>query len=187
MQYKNKGFTLIELLVVIAIIAALAVLVFAAVDPGKRIRDAQRQSRLQNATTILDAYHTYLVDNAGIAPTVLNSAGYNTSTNSMPETEIGSGIASVCGGSSVGTSGTVSHITGGCAQTTATCLNLAVAGSTGIASYLAANPIDTNMPSGSGTATATGYTMGISGGIVTVKSCNSANSSNGGTNISVAR
>ncbi|MEN9582053.1 MAG: hypothetical protein RL641_7 [Candidatus Parcubacteria bacterium] len=182
--FNKKGFTLIELLVVIAIIAALAVVVFAAINPGKRIAEAQRQSRLQNTTTILDALHTYIVDSLGALPDVIGKASwiYSGGTNpSLAEVQIGSAT----NGCAIATSG--------CSTGTTTCLNLAnpgsatsgnMVGSGGIGSYLASNPIDT----GIGDATRTGYTISVSSsGIVTVKSCNANNNLNGGANISVSR
>jgi len=66
---KNKrGFTLIELLVVIGIIAALTTVVFVALDPAKRFKDARNARRVTDADTILAAVHQYVVDTGGSMP-----------------------------------------------------------------------------------------------------------------------
>jgi prepilin-type N-terminal cleavage/methylation domain-containing protein len=67
MQKNNNksGFTLIELLIVIAIIAILASVVFVALDPLTRFRDARDSSRWNDATSILSAIKIDQVDNGG--------------------------------------------------------------------------------------------------------------------------
>src|SRR3990167_4508532 len=65
---KSKGFTLIELLVVIAIIATLAVVVFVALDPARRFREARDSTRWTDVNSILTAFHSYIVDNNGALP-----------------------------------------------------------------------------------------------------------------------
>lgn len=64
-----KGFTLIELIIVIAVIALLAAATFVAINPAKRVGDAQDAQRWQDVTAIADAYQAYLADYAGTAPT----------------------------------------------------------------------------------------------------------------------
>lgn len=64
-----KGFTLIELIIVIAVIALLAAATFVAINPAKRVGDAQDAQRWQDITAIADAYQAYLADNAGNLPT----------------------------------------------------------------------------------------------------------------------
>lgn len=66
---KNAGFTLIELIIVIAIIALLAAATFVAVNPAKRIGDANNAQRWSDIVAIADAYVTYLADNSGTNPT----------------------------------------------------------------------------------------------------------------------
>ena len=57
---NKKAFTLIELIIVIAIIAILAALSFVAVNPGKRIGQAQDDERLTEARSIQEAAIYYL-------------------------------------------------------------------------------------------------------------------------------
>lgn len=66
---KKAGFTLIELIIVIAIIALLAAATFVAVNPAKRIGDANNAQRWSDVVAIADAYVTYLADNSGAHPT----------------------------------------------------------------------------------------------------------------------
>ena len=68
-NFKQSGFTLIELIIVIAIIALLAAATFVAVNPAKRIGDANNAQRWSDVTAIADAYMNYLVDNVGVADT----------------------------------------------------------------------------------------------------------------------
>ncbi len=69
MLVNRKGFTLIELLVVIAILATLAVTVFVAMNPAKRLRDSRDAKRKTDVATILDGIHTYVIDNQGFPTT----------------------------------------------------------------------------------------------------------------------
>lgn len=69
MEKKFKGFTLIELIIVIAVIALLAAATFVAINPAKRVGDAQDAQRWQDVTAIADAYQAYLADNSGTAVT----------------------------------------------------------------------------------------------------------------------
>lgn len=62
---RSKGFTLIELLIVIAIIAILASVVFVALDPLKRFKDARDSSRWNDVTAMLSAIKVDQVDNGG--------------------------------------------------------------------------------------------------------------------------
>lgn len=66
---KKKGFTLIELLIVIGIIAILAAIIYVAVDPGKRLKQARDADRWSSANSILNAVLKYAVDNQGQLPT----------------------------------------------------------------------------------------------------------------------
>lgn len=151
-----KGFTLIELLLVIAIIAILAVVVFFALNPAQRFKDAHDARRTSDVDTILSAVHSYIVDNKGAYPTGL-SAG-------MSEAQLGT-AASAC---------TIS--TGGCAVTTAACLDI----STPLVKYLKTLPLDPN----GGTAAKTNYSVVVdANGIVTVKACGTE----GTVNISASR
>ena len=64
-RFKQSGFTLIELIIVIAIIALLAAATFVAVNPAKRIGDANNAQRWSDVTAIADAWMKYVVDNNG--------------------------------------------------------------------------------------------------------------------------
>ena len=66
----KKGFTLIELIIVVAIIALLAAATFVAVNPAKRIGDAQNSQRWSDVTSIADAIAMSIADNAGTLPCV---------------------------------------------------------------------------------------------------------------------
>jgi prepilin-type N-terminal cleavage/methylation domain-containing protein len=66
-----KGFTLLEILLVIGIIAVLAVVIFVALDPGKRFKDARNARRVTDAENILNAVHQYVLDNKGDFPSGL--------------------------------------------------------------------------------------------------------------------
>ncbi len=65
---NNKGFTLVELLVVIAIIVILFAVILVAVDPAKRIGQAQDAVRRQDVRDIMEAIQEYIVDNDGSFP-----------------------------------------------------------------------------------------------------------------------
>src|SRR3989338_7359825 len=91
----KKGFTLIELLIVVAIIAALAIAVFVALDPAKRLKDAKDARRTADVDTILTAIHASIVDTKGTLPTGLSTT--------MDETQISQGaVSSGCGSVSTG-------------------------------------------------------------------------------------
>ena len=78
---NKKGFTLIELIIVVAIIALLAAATFVAVNPAKRIGEAQDAQRWSDVTAIADAYMKYAVDNSGSYVTsTTNGATYHIAT-----------------------------------------------------------------------------------------------------------
>lgn len=131
--YKNKqGFTLIELLIVIGIIAILAAIIFVAVDPQRRFREARNSERWSSVNSMLNAYLKSTVDNQGTVPisvdtdaeAVVSGAAYEIGTNG--------GASAAC--------------------TATTTLNM-VDFSGLVDQYLASVPVD---PSG-GDSTATGY------------------------------
>ena len=64
----NKGFTLIELIIVVAIIGLIAAAAFVAIDPAKRIGNANNAQRWEDITAIVDAIMKYTVDNSGTMP-----------------------------------------------------------------------------------------------------------------------
>ena len=148
---KQKGFTLIELLIVIVIIAALAVTVFVALNPVKRLADARDARRTADVETILTAIHEYIVDNKGALPTGLST--------SMAETQLGTS-ATACG-----------IVQAGCNSSTTACLDL----TSTLSKYLKSIPVD---PGASYSASKTGYTVTVdANNIITVKACGAEDTS----------
>lgn len=145
----ERGFTLIELLIVITIIAALAVTVFVALNPIKRLQDSRDARRSADAETVLTAIHEYVVDNKGALPAPL--------TTSMGEKMLG-------------TAGAGCTLTqANCVTTTAACIDL----STNLNKYLKSIPVD---PGATYSAGITGYSVTVdANNIVTVKACGGEN------------
>jgi prepilin-type N-terminal cleavage/methylation domain-containing protein len=141
---RNKGFTLIELLLVIVIISILAVTVFVALNPSKRIKDAKDDRRLADMDSILTAVHASIIDSKGALPSGL--------TTGMAEKQLGTagaGCALSTGGCSVAGDGD--------------CVNL----TTPLDKYLKTIPIDPD-----GTAALTKYSIVVdANNMVTVKAC----------------
>lgn len=83
MNSVRKGFTLIELLVVMAVLAVVAAGVVVAINPGKRIRQAN-DSKIQNdvgqVATALQAYYT----DAQSFPTALSALVTNGDVKQVP-------------------------------------------------------------------------------------------------------
>ena len=151
--FKGAGFTLIELLVVIAIISTLAIAIFVALNPAKRLKDAKDARRTSDVSSILTAIHACIVDGKGTC------TGFPAGTLAI--TQIGTGT-SAC-------SGVITPI-GGAACTVALaqdiCLKLGGAGNP-LAKYLKEDPIDPD-----GTTIETKYTVEVDvNGLVTVKAC----------------
>src|SRR3989344_8984724 len=69
---NRKGFTLLELIIVVAIIALLAAATFVAVDPAKRIGNAQNAQRWSDVTAVMNGVLQYVVDNNGTYPNNAN-------------------------------------------------------------------------------------------------------------------
>lgn len=149
---KHRGFTLIELLVVITIISVLAVVVFVALDPAKRIRAAKDARRTQDVQGLLTAVHQSVADNKGQYPTNMPAVGV--------EAMIGTGTAAQC--SPVATNG--------CTVVASTaCVDLAT-GTRNLSNYLKTMPVDPNTTVYSDINT--GYSIKLEAtGIVTVRSC----------------
>jgi prepilin-type N-terminal cleavage/methylation domain-containing protein len=145
-KLSRSGFTLIELLLVIVVIVALAVTVFVALNPAKRLADARDARRTADVDTLLSAVQQYIVDTKGTIP-----AGIVSSTDKML------GVAvSGCGNTS------------STCNTTSSCLDL----SSTLAPYLKSIPFDPKF----GSASTTFYSVGSdNNGIITVKACGAEN------------
>lgn len=162
--YKQKGFTLIELLIVIVIIATLAVTVFVALDPAKRLKDTRDARRTSDVQSILTAIHQSIVDNKGSASTNLPAAG----TERMLGTGLG-GVGQPC---------EAAVTTGGCNTPASTACADLMTGTINVAKYLKSMPID---PTGGTTFTSskTGYSVAVdANNIVTITACGKEGASN---------
>lgn len=153
MNFK-KGFTLIELLVVITILAVLMVSVFVALNPAKRVRDAQDGRRRSDISSILTAIHEYSVDNNGSLPTGLSTT--------MTEKQLGIAPFTACAIAAGPSTCNVALATD--------CVDL----TTPLAAYLASMPIDPNGGT-TGPGGLSRYSVIVNtNGIVTVKACNAS-------------
>jgi prepilin-type N-terminal cleavage/methylation domain-containing protein len=148
---QKKGFTLIELLLVIVIISILAVTVFVALNPSKRIKDAKDDRRLSDINSILSAVHSSIIDNKGALPSGL--------TTGMVEKQIGTNVTGCA------------LATNGCSVAgDADCVNL----TTPMVKYLKTIPKDPD-----GTDELTKYSIVVDGNnMVTVKACNAEGGTN---------
>lgn len=157
----TKGFTLIELIIVIAIIGLLAAAAFVAVDPAKRIGDANNAQRWSDITAIADAWQTYLVDNGGTMAT---------SNSGCLTDHIGCTIA-VYGGAG----GTVSSSASTCAAST-TLKGTIWLDPLVTSGYIGAIPRDPK-DTGSAITTSTGYYFSVdANGAVIVGACDTYDS-----------
>lgn len=144
-QRKQKGFTLIELILVIAIIIIIAAAIFVALNPAKRIGQANDSRRWSDANQILNAVQQSLVDNSGTFP---NQASWTAGVNYV-----------------LGTNGAGCNAGCGAVATQAACLNLTDLTTN---NYIAAIPADPT----TGSAAFTDYYISRNaGGIVTVGVC----------------
>jgi len=145
----SGGFTLIELLLVIVIISTLAVGVFVALNPVKRLRDSRDARRTTDVNTYLTGIHQHIIDNKGSLPAGLSAP--------VSQIQIGSD-----------TSGCAISNTR-CTAASSTCYDL----QGNIATYLKSAPLDP----GSGTEGKTGYAIDInSNNMVTITACYSEGS-----------
>ena len=161
MEKQNKkvaGFTPIELLIVIAIIAILAAVVFVALDPLTRFRDARNSQRWSDVTAVLSAIKVDQVDNGGSYLSAITSL-----TN---------GTTNVIGTCSSGADSTCTATT-----TQAACVDL-----TGLVNegYLGSIPYD---PSTGSAANTDYYLYKDASGIIKIGACDPE----GGATIQVSR
>ena len=178
LEKNQKGFTLIELLIVIVIIAALAVTVFVALNPVKRIKDAHDSRRASDVETILTGIHEYIDDNNGSLPPALTAVTGSNGTNGSPMTAaqlaqgvvIGSCTAG-CNTAAVETNySPTAPAAFACGAAVATTAIVPATLSTNVASYLKALPTDPLYQAA--TWTNNGYMITISASnIITVTAC----------------
>jgi len=154
---RQVGFTLIELIIVIAIIALLAAATFVAVNPAKRIGDANNAQRWSDISAVADAWGFYVADNSGtVATTVTNGVTYS--------------VATTTGGTAFATCGAST----GNATTTTALVDLSALVTGG---YIGAIPTEPNYVDGD--LYNTGYYFYTdSTGAIKVGSCETYNSSN---------
>ncbi len=74
---RIKGFTLIELIVVIITIAIIAAVIFLAVNPAKRIGDAQNAVRDQNALALKKSIENLIADSLSVPSSLSSLANGN--------------------------------------------------------------------------------------------------------------
>jgi len=170
MKRNLKGFTLIELLIVITIIAILASIVFVALDPLTRFRQARDSRRWADASALLSAIKVNQIDNGGFYLSTTTAANY--SVNSMV-----AGTVYMIGTVNTGCDKTcITSVSGG----TSGCVDLSALVTGG---YLGSVPISPNGVT-TWTSATTGYTLQKdSNGIITVRACEGEQ----GTEIKVAR
>ncbi|MSR76268.1 MAG: type II secretion system protein [Candidatus Ryanbacteria bacterium] len=90
---KRGGFTLIELLIVIGLIAILAGVVFVALDPFTRFRDARNARRNADVASIASAIRVNQVDLGGLYTPTVEDLTANDTNAYLIGTEVGSGCA----------------------------------------------------------------------------------------------
>lgn len=150
MQNKKKkieqGFTLVELILVIAIIIIIAAAIFVALNPARRIGDANDSRRWSDVNQLLNAVHQYSVDNSGTFP---NSVSWTADDTFVLGTDA-AGCDSGC-------------TNGG--ATEAACLNLSDLTTN---NYIGSIPSD---PVSGGAGFTDYYASRTSGGIVTIGAC----------------
>lgn len=148
-----KGFTLIELIIVVAIIGLLAAALFVAVDPAKRIGQANDAQRWSEVTAILNAILNYTSDVQAL-PVAISSLTLNT-YHTIPPGNGTSAVTTCFGDASLAAGANIySNI---------------------VPAYLATIPVDPQYANSSGVSTSSGYWIRRStGDRITVGVCNRA-------------
>ncbi len=167
----KQGFTLIEILLVVAILSILLVVVFASLNPARRLAESRNANRYNAVNQLLTAMHECLVDNNGTYATCGLTADGTT------REIVNTGVATACNAVCTTGAGSIVAATGDCAPLQTTLV-------TGLG-YLGSLPTDP----GGVTTGHTEYTVKVTTtGIVTVDSC-SAEGVSGGTapDIAVSR
>lgn len=154
------GFTLIELLIVIAILGLLASIVFVALDPLTRFRDARDARRWSDIASLISAIKVQQIDNGGLYTITVSS----TATGEVYMITDGN-VVSGCDNNNSYCDVDVTDDN--------SCVNLKDLVTEG---YLGGIPVS---PNGEGTWTSslTGYTLQRDdSGILTIRACESENS-----------
>lgn len=121
----------------------MAVVVFVALNPVKRLQDSRNARRTTDVTSILSAVHSSIVDNQGAVPAGITST----------KLQLGTGLANPA-------------LVAPCAAVVVGAA-LDLSGQTLLGKYLKTIPVDPQ-----GTATATGYAIEVdSSNLVTVTAC----------------
>jgi prepilin-type N-terminal cleavage/methylation domain-containing protein len=158
---QDAGFTLIELLIVIVIIGVISAVVFVALDPLTRFKDARDSRRWSAVSNILNAIKVDQIDNGGTYITAVADA---TSGEVFMITD--GAVSSGCDDQNAYCDTNVTDDDN--------CINLAGLVTEG---YLGDVPVS---PNGSGTwsTSITGYTLQRdTTGIITIRACESENTS----------
>jgi hypothetical protein len=141
--------------------AVLSLVVFAAINPKKRIQQARDTNRATAVGSIISAIYMYINENNGALPEGLVNGLPVLLTNGMAERQLGT---------SNGTGGTSNPTcvisTGGCNVAATSCMDLA----TSLNKYLASIPVDPLTSTFSDAKT--GYSVVVNAnGIVTIRAC----------------
>lgn len=161
---NQKGFTLVELLVVIAIIGVLVAIIFVALDPATRFKQARDAVRQNDVQEILTAIKPDQVDNGGT---------YIASIAALTAGEVymavnGATMVEGCDDNNTYCDTAVTDDT--------SCVNIAGLATEGYLNGVPVSPAGSvTWDDGSGAADeGTGYTISVSTtGIVTVRACES--------------
>lgn len=171
MKDNKKGFTLIELLLVMGIIAILATVIFVALDPMTRFRDARDSVRWTSVAQIVHALKVHQVDNKGFYLSAVNAIPAASSTWVYMITANGNTANCNINNAYCDVPVTASS----------SCIDLSGLKTTG---YFASIPVS---PNGLGTwsASTTGYTLQKNtNGTVTIRACESEGSVQGEISVS---